>query len=128
MRWLGQFGGELPLNHQLSILPAVIVTGQGPSLLSIFGVNFRYTNRDWREVAIRAGVWGHVSKDVEGGMSFPTTTFSAILEMERWNIGISYDVNNFKLSEPTNNRGGFELSLIYVHPATRKEKVNCPKL
>lgn len=127
-RWMAQFGGELPLNHQLSVLPGVIVTGQGPSLLSIFGLNFRYTNRDWRELAIRAGAWGHVSKDEIDNFSVPTITFTAILEVERLNIGLSYDVNANKLSEPTNSRGGFELSLIYIHPGSRKEKVNCPKM
>ena len=140
MRWMAQLGGELPLNDQLSVLPGVIVTSQGPSLLSIAGANFRYTNRDWREVAIRAGAWMHVSKNAEfnensAGLQSNSTTFgipaytiSTILEMGRLNVGISYDVATNRLSTPTNNRGGFELSLIYIHPATRKEKVACPKL
>jgi type IX secretion system PorP/SprF family membrane protein len=127
MRWVGQVGGEIPFNDQLSILPAIMITGQGPSLLSIFGFNFRYTNRDWREVAIRAGVWPNLVKDEIDNFSIPNYTVSTILEMERLQIGISYDVNANKLSEPTNGRGGVELSLIYVHPGTRKEKVSCPK-
>ena len=125
-RWLGQVGGELPFNDNLSLLPAVIVMGQGPSLTSIFGANFRYTNRDWREVAIRAGIWGQGSNQ-NNGFNFPSVIFTAILEMNRVNIGISYDVNAGQLAEPTNSRGAFELSLIYVHPASRRERVACPK-
>jgi type IX secretion system PorP/SprF family membrane protein len=141
LRWMAQFGGEFPLNDQLSVLPAAIVTSQGPSMLGIVGANFRYTNRDWREVAIRAGFWSHFSKNLnvsENGATgvqsestsfgVPTYTVSAILEMGRVNVGISYDIATNRLSEPTNNRGGFELSVAYVHPGSRKEKVRCPKL
>ncbi len=127
MRWVGQLGGEVPFSDQMSLLPAVMVTGQGPSMLSIFGFNLRYTNRDWREIAIRAGIWGHLVKDEIDNFSLPNYTFAAILELERLQIGISYDVNANKLSDPTNGRGGYEISMVYVHPGTRKERVNCPK-
>lgn len=128
MKWVLHTGGELPFSHQLSLLPAVAVIGQGPSMISLFGANLRYTNRDWQEVAIRAGAWGHIVKDYEGSVANPAVTFTAILEVERWNFGVSYDVNANKLAAPTNGRGAFELSLIYYQPATRKEKVRCPKL
>jgi len=127
-RWVAQFGGELPLNRELSILPAVVLMGQGPSFLSVFGANFRYTSHDWKEVAIRAGAWGHLSNDVQSSISLPAITITAILEMNRLNLGISYDINTDKVAAPTNGRGGIELSLIYVHPASRKERVHCPKL
>lgn len=141
MRWLVQFGGEFPLTDQLSVLPGAIVTSQGPAMLGILGANFRYTNRDWREVAIRAGAWAHFSKNSETSVNgttgassqstkfgVPTYTISTILEMGRVNVGLSYDVAANRLAQPTNNRGGFELSVIYVHPGSRKEKVACPKL
>jgi type IX secretion system PorP/SprF family membrane protein len=127
-KWVAHAGGELPFNHNFSLLPAVAVMGQGPSMQSIFGLNLRYTNRDWQELAIRTGAWGHLVKDLNKSLAMPAVTFTAILEVERWNIGISYDVNANQLSAPTNGRGAFELSLIYYQPATRKEKVNCPKL
>lgn len=126
MRWLGQLGGEIPFTNELSILPAIMVTGQGPSLTSIFGLNFRYTNRDWREVAIRGGVWGQFSNQIEG-IHFPSLIFTSILEMERLHIGISYDVNAGLLALPTNSRGAFELSMIYVHPENSRYKTICPK-
>lgn len=128
MKWVVQAGGEVPFNHQLSLLPAVAVIGQGENLLALYGANVRYTNRDWQEIAIRSGLWGHLVKDFEGGLATPAVTFAAILEMERLNIGVSYDIAANKLSPPTNNRGAIELSLIYYHPASRREKVQCPKL
>lgn len=127
-KWVIHAGGELPFSRQLSILPALAVLGQGPSMLAIAGANLRYTNRDWREVAIRAGAWGHLVNDVESNLANPAITVTAILEIERLNIGVSYDIGANKLAAPTNGRGALELSLIYVHPASRREKVNCPKL
>ncbi len=127
MRWLGQTGAELPLGKSLSILPAVVVMGQGPSFTTIFGSNFRYTNRDWREVAIRVGLWGQVSNYLNSKVSVPSMIATAILEMDRLQIGVSYDINMGAVAEPTNSRGGIELSLIYVHPPARKINVHCPR-
>ena len=129
MKWVAHMGGEIPFSSKLSLLPALAVIGQGPSLISLYGANIRLTNRDWKEVAIRAGAWGHLVKDQEGSMATPAVTFTAILEIERWNIGLSYDVAANKLASPTNGRGAFEVSLIYyAPPASRRDKVNCPKL
>ncbi len=127
MRWQGQFGAEFPLGKSASLLPAAIAMGQGASFTTIFGANLRYTNRDWREVAIRAGLWGQLSNYLKSDLTFPSLVATAILEIERMQIGISYDINMGAVSLPTNSRGGFELSLIYVHPAPRKINVNCPR-
>lgn len=134
-RWVGHGGGELPLNDNLSMLPAIAVMGQnGVSMQSFVGTSFRYTNRDWREVAIRAGVWGQFSNSLKTGqdaaststgIDYVHTTVSAILEMDRWNFGISYDINA-NITPATNSRGAFELSLIYVQPEQRRVTVKCP--
>ena len=128
-KFTGHVGGEIPFNTQLSILPAVAVIAQGPSLVSLYGANFRLTNRDWNEIAIRAGAWGHLVKDVQGSLATPAVTFAAILEIERWNIGVSYDLASNQLAPPTNGRGAFELSLIYFQQSSgRRYKVECPKM
>ncbi len=126
-RWVAHTGGELPLGDNLSVLPAVAVMKQGPSFSTTAGANFRYTSRDWREVAIRAGGWAHVSNQLDKGMTMDAVIVSAILEMERWNLGLSYDITTSKLASVNNSRGAFEVSLIYTHPEKTRLKVNCPK-
>ncbi len=125
-RWLGQIGGEFPFNNNLSFLPALAATGQGPSMQTVLGGNFRYTNNDWRELAIRVGGWGRVTNKDESGTSLDAFIVSAILEVESWNFGLSYDITASSLSNANNARGAFEVSLIYVHPDSRRYKVNCP--
>lgn len=126
-RWVGQAGGQISLTREASLLPAVALMGQGPSFLGIGGLNLRYSNRDWREVAIRAGLWGRVAKQGESGMGLDAMVVSAILEVERWQFGLSYDVTVSDLSSANNSRGAFELSMIYVHPSKERFKVICPK-
>ena len=126
-RWVGQAGGQIGLTRELGLLPAVAVMGQGPSMLTVGGLNLRYSNRDWREIAIRAGLWGRVVNQGESGMGFESAVVSAILEVERWQFGLSYDITVSDLSTANNSRAAFELSLIYVHPSKERFKVICPK-
>lgn len=125
-RWIGHAGGELPLTDELSILPAVQVMGQGPSFEATGGANFRYSNHDWYELAIRAGLWTRMNNTVTG-KNFDALIATFILEVERWNLGMSYDMTTSSLNLANNSRGAFELSLIYTHPAKGRVKVNCPK-
>jgi hypothetical protein len=67
-----------------------------------------------------------VSNELESGMAMDAVIISAILEMERWNLGVSYDVTTSTLSRANNSRGAFEVSLIYTHPEKSRYKVNCP--
>ncbi|MEO1627515.1 MAG: PorP/SprF family type IX secretion system membrane protein [Bacteroidota bacterium] len=127
-RWTTHAGAELPLTDEMSLMPAFVLSGQGPSRSTTFGTNVRYTNHDWYELAVRVGAWWHLSKRVEpdAKMATDALTIAAILEMERWNLGISYDINTSNLTAATNARGAFELSLIYTHPAQQRERINCP--
>lgn len=121
-------GGELPFNDNLSLLPAAVVMKQGEAMNIIAGGNFRYTNRDWREVAVRIGGWAQFSNKLDAGINNAHVVATAILEMERWNVGISYDLNA-NITPATNARGAYELSLIYTHPEKRRRgKIRCPKL
>ncbi len=120
-------GGELPLNDALSLLPAAAVMSQGPSLSTTFGLNLRYNNHEWREVAIRAGLWGHLSNQLTDGLALDALVVSAILEMERLQFGLSYDITTSLLAAANNSRGAFELSIIYVAPEKGRSRVTCPK-
>jgi type IX secretion system PorP/SprF family membrane protein len=126
-RYLAQAGGEIGLTRELSLLPAVAVMSQGSAFLGIGGMNLRYRNRDWREVAIRAGLWGRVVNQRESGMGLDAVVVSAILELERIQIGLNYDLTVSTLSEANDSRGAFELALIYVAPSKARFKVDCPR-
>ncbi|MFT4663839.1 MAG: type IX secretion system PorP/SprF family membrane protein [Patescibacteria group bacterium] len=129
-RWVGHAGGEIPFSHGLSLMPAISMQFQGPHMSTTVGANLRYTNHDWNEVAIRAGLWPHMTSRVSGEdskLSMDAMTVALILEMNRVNFGLSYDVTTSNFQLANNARGAFELSIIYVHPAYERVKTKCPK-
>ncbi|MEM1215009.1 MAG: PorP/SprF family type IX secretion system membrane protein [Bacteroidota bacterium] len=126
-RWVGQAGGQIGVTRELGLLPALAVMGQGKSMMVTGGLSLRYNNRDWREVAIRAGVWGRLANQLEQGIGSDAVMVSMILEMERLQFGMSYDITVSGLNEANNARGAFEMSVIYVHPSKERFKVICPK-
>lgn len=126
-KWVGHAGGELPFSQQLSLLPAVAVMGQNKGMSITSGANVRYTNRDWKEIAIRAGAWAHVSNRLEKGAHLDAIAVTTMLEMERWVLGLSYDLTSSVLATANNARGAFEVSFIYVQPSKSRFRVNCPR-
>ncbi len=127
-RWVVHAGAQIPLSRELSILPGAVYMLQGPSNSLIFGTNFRYSNQDWRELAIRIGTWLHTANELEGSTLSDALVVNGVIEYEQLQFGFSYDFNLSSLKDATLGRGGFELSVIYVSkPTSPKRKVNCPK-
>ncbi len=119
-------GAEYPMGEYFSLMPSGQVVLQGPSLEIMAGLNIRYMNDDWKEVALRAGAWGRVVGK-ETGMGTDAIVAMAAIEFERIVLGISYDVNTSTLVAASNRRGAFELSLYYTHPGRTKGELKCPK-
>ncbi len=127
-RYVAQIGGELPLSDGLSLLPSFMGMQQGSATNLIAGANVRYTQKEWKEIALRLGGWTHVANKLENGLLLDAVVVMAVLETERLAIAASYDLNASNLSRATNARGAFELSLIYLNPPKgRKWQVNCPR-
>ncbi len=126
-KYMVHAGGEIGFNSNLSILPAFLISVQGPSYKTNLGANFRYTNRDWNELALRAGLWTRLVNGVDSGFNNDALIFTTMLELERLLVGISYDVNMSSLRDASNSRGAFELSISYIHPEEKRFKMKCPK-
>jgi type IX secretion system PorP/SprF family membrane protein len=127
-RYVIHGGGELPVGSgDMSLLPAARVMLQGPSQEILIGSNLRYTERAWREVALRVGIWGQISNQSGGSPALNAFIVSAALETERLQFGLSYDISAGALNTVSDGRGGWELSVIYVQPSSYRDRVICPK-
>jgi type IX secretion system PorP/SprF family membrane protein len=126
-RYSANGGGELPLTKQLSLMPAFLVMSQGPMLSVTTGANIRYTNREWKELALRTGLWTHVNNRANRGVGLDAVIVAAIFELEKWNLGFSYDITSSGLSASNYSRGAFEMSLTYIRPDKSKARLICPK-
>lgn len=126
-RWSGHLGGQFPLSENFGVLPGVLVMKQGPAFETDLGINFRYSNNDLNELALRAGVWGRMGNKLDEGLQMDALTVVGMLELNRWMLGLSYDITVSGLTDANNSRGAFEVSLTYFHPGERRARIVCPK-
>ena len=126
-RWVATLGAEWLLSDDLSAMPAVAYLRQGVYASTTVGTQFRYNSREWKEVALRVGAWLHLSNAIEQGFLQDAVIVGTVLETEKLNIGLSYDLTVSRLALANDTRGAFELSVQYIQPSkTRRPKVNCP--
>ena len=126
-RYVFHAGGELPLGRgAMSLLPSARVMVQGRGHDALVGSNLRYTERNWREVALRAGLFAQWNNEL-GFPDLHAFIVTVGLETERVQFGVAYDIAVNDIGTITNGRGGFELGLVYLIPASYRSRVTCPK-
>jgi len=126
-RYSINMGGEFGISDELSILPMAILMKQSTAMQFIIGTSIRYSNHDWDEMAMRFGLSSRIANKLDHQLHQDALIFSTFLELNKINIGISYDINTSNLISATNSRGAFELSIQYIHPEYKKLPVTCPK-
>jgi len=126
-KFQAQIGTEIYLNRELSLLPALLWMQQRQAQEWLGGIALRYSNHEWQEVALRAGIWTRITRTLQKQHQ-DALILSTFMEMGRLNIGISYDLNTSILSQVTQGRGAYELSLQYIIPEEKKERVKCPRM
>ena len=126
-RYVLHGGGEIPLADGFStVLPSFRVSWQGPAQSALAGASLRYTQRAWREVALRLGGYGQLTGREGDRFGLASVLLLVALEMESVQISASYDLRTGGLRSLTNARGGFELSFVYRQAANYPSRVRCP--
>lgn len=125
-RLTGHIGAELPLNESFSLLPSALVMSQGPAFETDMGLNIRYSNNDFNELALRAGAWARIGNKLDKGFQADAVTVVGMIELNRWMLGLSYDITVSQLTQANKSRGAFEVSLTYFHPGEKRSRVVCP--
>lgn len=87
--------------------PGLIHSRQGKFQETVFGseVNYEFDPTTYRYRAFFMGVWNRNSDAAIMDIGFYYNS---------WRVGFSYDVNYSQLDPATNNRGGWEISVIYI--------------
>lgn len=120
-------GGQINIDEGLSILPALYANTQNHSFQTIVGANFRYEYYNLEENAFRIGLWARVANTIEG-YEISDLIVSSILEFNRIEIGLSYDISISNIYKINDHKGAFELSLMYTWGKNPKHTpINCPK-
>ena len=98
---------QLPIHPKMNLTPGILYLSQEQDNETVVGANLTYLidPRTYNYRTVQFGVWNRF-KDaviVYGGM-----------EWDQLQVGISYDVNTSSLKTASNNRGGWEISAIYI--------------
>ena len=121
-------GGEILATRELSFMPNVVAYFQAPSRMVMPGFHARYQHRDWREIALRAGIWSRIVRGEPQVVVNDAIIVSTTFEYEAWLFGVSYDVTTSRLINANSGRGAFEFSLQYINRDTKYRKpITCPK-
>jgi type IX secretion system PorP/SprF family membrane protein len=123
LRWTIHAGGHFPIADNADIyLSGLHQTQAGASENVIGGAFAINANNDWFDnpTTFYVGSWVRF-----GDAIIPYVS----LEWDGFQLGMSYDTNISSLKTASNERGGIEVSLIYIKkPADpRKRHLNCPK-
>ena len=107
-------------------LPQVLILKQGPQLESNIGALIKYRLQESSkytgenaETAIYMGGWFRFGDAFIANVKIDYMNFS---------LGVSYDINISNLVVATASKGGYEVSLAYIHPLTAKRKTASPLL
>lgn len=114
--------GQIPVSAKLDVLPSFMYQRQGKFQETLLGVFGKYYLKPVNGVETAVSLGGfYRMKDA--------FIVAANVDYRSFNVGLSYDVNTSKLTEATNRRGGFEISVIYIFrkivPFVAKKRV-CP--
>jgi type IX secretion system PorP/SprF family membrane protein len=113
---------EFPVAEKIDVIPTFLYQSQGKFKETVVGAFGKYYLKPVNGITTAVSL---------GAFYRMKDAFIVVANMDyrNFNVGISYDVNTSKLTAATNQRGGFELSVIYIFkkvpPFIAKTRV-CP--
>jgi type IX secretion system PorP/SprF family membrane protein len=110
------------INEQWAIEPMLLLMTQSPHRELTLGGRGHYivSDKDWMYRSFYGGLFARTR---DAGY------LVAGVRYDNWDVGISYDINMSTLRPASNNRGGFELGVIYIlQPPARIGEIKkvCP--
>jgi type IX secretion system PorP/SprF family membrane protein len=113
-------GGYFPLGQATTLHISALQMFQGGASETMFGgaIQLIATPEAPKTASFYFGSWIRLNDAIIPYLG---------LEFEDFRLGLSYDYNSSSLKTASQNRGGIELSLIYVRRPSTDRPVNCPK-
>lgn len=115
-------GGKFVANPKYTIHPHLLYNTQRHATDFMVGSNVeRHTNHNVF-TSIYAGTLFRYGWE----KNYDASIWIAGVKFYGFDLGFSYDINLSTLSEATNHRGAFEVSLIYISSSTKPTKIQIP--
>lgn len=127
-RYSAMVGGEYLIEDELRLMPSATFELQGQMQRLTTGAALYYKPDSRGDAGFRAGLYGRLTNQYEGGMGMESIIVAGAVEINRMTIGMSYDINVGDLGRTTDGRGAYELSLAWTREGKSRYDVICPKL
>ena len=118
-------GGYFPITGTSSTIYVSAVANRQPYAHDyVFGGAWAINanNDEENPVNFYAGVWARFTSFTDAVIPYVGLDFAS------FNLGVTYDVNVSSLKSASQNRGGIEISLIYIKkPSDGRKSVPCPR-
>lgn len=113
-------GGTIPINEMFNVNLSAIHQEQSKAAETVVGANIELNASGTEDgtTKLYIGSWMRLNDALIPYVG---------LEFNGLRIGASYDVNISKLKAATANRGGSEISIIYIKKDPRNKGIPCPK-
>lgn len=106
---------EIGINSRISILPSFLHLAQGQFDKTMIGASGRlYFKPEDSSKSIQIGVWKWFQNEIISNSGLDTYTFSALLRMNRFKIGFSYDHSSYDFNGGVTFDHAYEFSLGYI--------------
>ncbi|NOZ46636.1 MAG: type IX secretion system membrane protein PorP/SprF [Chlorobi bacterium] len=123
-RNVAYFGGKISITKKIYIEPWYVFLNHTKANAMLFGANLSlpFPKNNYRLSHFYTGAFAR-----DGiGQETDAAIFTTGLKFNHFRLGISYDYNISELQTVTNNRGAFEISLIYLGPTFNLLNVTIP--
>lgn len=124
-------GLQFQLTNSVDMLPSLLFMVQGPAYETMIGTYFKFLFEPHRQDsnAFYFGPFYRVVNGTENVLNSESLVLAARVDYGAFNVGLSYDLNFSRLTNATNARGGYELSVVYIgaFPEARQRTVFCPR-
>ena len=120
IHWIINHDMVIPAGGKWDILPSILLMKQGPATEVVLFTGFRldFTKNDYHQFGIGYRLLGNHKTPVNHDAFY----LAYKLGVNKWSIGLSYDMNVSTLHDATSTVGAFEIALIYHDNPFKKPK------
>ncbi len=113
-------GGYFPLGQNSTLHVSALQMFQGGASETLLGgaIQLMATPDEQKPTSLYFGSWVRFNDAIIPYLG---------LEFDDFRLGVTYDYNTSSLKAASQNRGGIEISLIYIRRPSTDRPVNCPK-
>jgi len=115
-------GGSLTLGKKLRLKPNILYMYQTKATDMLLGTNVEIDLPSKSLKTVYVGTLFRYGWE----KNYDASSWILGIIYKNVNVGFSYDINISSLQEATNNRGAWEISLVYISPSTKLNKIQIP--